>query len=80
MDKIIDAVFEHGGFRIIDASHLRLSEGQHVRLIVETPPDKPEDLLDLAAQVYEGLSSEQINAIEQIALDRHDFFGNEKRT
>jgi len=31
--------------------------------------------LDLAAQVYEGLSESQIEEIERIALDRSDFFG-----
>ncbi len=30
----------------------------------------PEDLLELAAQVYQGLSAEQVDEIEQIALHR----------
>ncbi|MCG3159489.1 MAG: hypothetical protein JMDDDDMK_00478 [Acidobacteria bacterium] len=31
--------------------------------------------LELAAQVYEGLSESEIDEIERIALDRNDFFG-----
>jgi len=48
-----------------------ISEGQQVRLIVETTSEPtPEDLLELAAQVYQGLSAEQVDEIEQIALHR----------
>jgi len=48
-----------------------ISEGQQVRLIVETTSEAtPEDLLELAAQVYQGLSAEQVDEIEQIALHR----------
>ena len=35
----------------------------------------PDALLALAGEVYEGLSDRQIDEIEQVALDRRDFFG-----
>lgn len=66
------AVFENGIFRPVTALPPNLTEGQYVRLVVETKA--PEDVLELAAQVYRGLSEQQIDEIEQVALDRRDFF------
>ena len=74
MKQTINAIYENGVFRPLKSPEI--SEGQQVRLIVETTSDlTPEDLLELAAQVYQGLSAEQIDEIEQIALKRGDFFG-----
>lgn len=47
-----------------------------MRLTVETSSDTT-DLLELAAQVYQGLSEEEIDEIEQIALNR-SYFWREK--
>jgi predicted DNA-binding antitoxin AbrB/MazE fold protein len=74
MKQTIDAVFENGSFRPLDNHSLPFSQGQRVKLIVETSFDPQEDLIELAAQVYEGLSNKEIDEIEQIALDRSDFF------
>jgi len=79
MNQAIDAVYEHGTFRVLNASAPLLEEGQRIRLIIETVAEIPEDLLSLAAQVYDGLSSEEIDEVEHIALDRRDFFGGEAR-
>ena len=76
MRQTLDAVFENGAFRPLRPGELPLSPGQRVRLIVESPVEAGEDLIDLAADVYEGLSDEQIDDIERIALDRSDFFGD----
>jgi predicted DNA-binding antitoxin AbrB/MazE fold protein len=70
----IEAVYEHGGFRPIATVDMNLAEGQKVRLVVETI-DKPDDILALAAQVYEDLSEAQIDSIERHARRREDFFG-----
>jgi len=70
----IEAVYEHGGFRPITPVDINLAEGQKVRLVVE-PIEKPEDILALAAQVYEDLSEDQIDFIEQHTRRREDFFG-----
>lgn len=73
MKQTINAIYENGVFRPLKSPER--SEGQQVRLIVETTSDlTPEELLELAAQVYQGLSAEQIDEIEQIALNRRDFF------
>ncbi len=76
MKQILDAIYENGVFRPLTS--LEISEGQSVRLIVETTSDStPEDMLNLAARVYEGLSGEDIDEIEKIARERRDFFGEE---
>jgi predicted DNA-binding antitoxin AbrB/MazE fold protein len=75
MKESIDAIYENGVFRPLKPP--TISDGLKVRLEVETLSESnAEDLLELAAQVYNGLSNEQIEEIEQIALDRGDFFGN----
>ncbi len=72
--ETIEAVYEGGGFRLVAPADLELAEGQKVRLVVE-PIEKPDDVLALAARVYEGLSDEQIDAIEEHLARREDFFG-----
>lgn len=73
MKLAIDAIYENGTFRPIQRELLKLSDGQQVRITVEDESEP--DVLRLAARVYEGLSSEEIDEIERIALNRGDFFG-----
>jgi predicted DNA-binding antitoxin AbrB/MazE fold protein len=77
MTQIIDAVYEHGIFRPVTSPAPPLTEGQQVRIIVEV--DTLEDILGLAAKVYEGLSEQEVNDVEQIALDRSAFFTRPSR-
>lgn len=72
MSQVLDAIFEKGVFKPLQAPNL--SEGQHVRLVVEGPTQAPDGILQLAARVYEGLSAEEIQKVEAIALDRGHFF------
>jgi len=75
MKQILDAIYENGVFK--PSLPPNLPDGQHVRLEIETPSEcSPEDLLELASQVYDGLSNSEIEEIEQIALERRDFFRN----
>ena len=74
MSQIVDAVFERGVFRPLATPDVPIVEGQHVRLIVDTLDVRPAEMLEAAAQVYAGLSEREIDEIEQIALDRRDFF------
>lgn len=62
--ETIEAIYEDGGFRPVAPADLKLTEGQKVRLVVE-PIAEPNHLLALAAQVYEGLTADQIDSIEQ---------------
>jgi len=74
MNQTLDAVFEDGTFKPVDNGSLPFSEGQRVKLTVEVPAEKQEDVLRLAGQVYEGLSDKDIDEVESIALDRGSFF------
>jgi len=73
MTVTCEAIFENGVFRPVGALRSPILEGQAVRLTVEAP--SPEEILKLAGQVYEGLSPEQIEAVERVALDRRSWFG-----
>ena len=71
--ETIEAVYEHGGFRVIAPADIELAEGQKVRLTVE-PIEEPDDVLALARRVYDGLTDEQIDSLEQHTGRREDFF------
>ncbi len=71
--ETIEAVYEHGSFRPIAPVDMNFTEGQKVRLVVEQI-GSPDDILALAAQVYEGLSDELIDSIEQHNRRRENFF------
>jgi predicted DNA-binding antitoxin AbrB/MazE fold protein len=62
--ETVEAVYEHGSFRLVTPVDLKLAEGQKVRLVVE-PVEKPEEILALAARVYEELTEQQIDSIEE---------------
>ncbi|MEO6907717.1 MAG: antitoxin family protein [Abditibacteriaceae bacterium] len=70
--QICEAVFQDGTFRPVQPISSKLAEGQHVRLVVQV---EDADILSLATGVYEGLSDADVKEVENIALDRHDFFG-----
>ena len=74
MSQTLDAVFKEGAFKPVDNRSLPFSEGQRVKLTVEVPAEKQGDLIELAGRVYEGLSDEDIDDVERIALDRSNFF------
>jgi len=71
-----EAIFEHGVFRVLTPQNIRIPEGQTVRLVIE-PVVSAEDILELAAQVYVGLSEEEVQEIEKIIFDRDNFFKKE---
>jgi predicted DNA-binding antitoxin AbrB/MazE fold protein len=69
MQQIVEAVYENGVFR--PAKSLELFEGQEVQLIVQTKSQlSPKAILQLAAEVYQGLSNVQIDEVEQLASNR----------
>ncbi len=75
MTEAINAIYENGVFRPLKRPNVL--DGLKVRLEIEKLSESNvEDMLELAAQVYNGLSNEQIDEIEQIAFDRDDFFGD----
>jgi predicted DNA-binding antitoxin AbrB/MazE fold protein len=72
MTQACEAIYENGVFRPVDPVGRELVDGQRVRLLVET--HKPDEILDLATDVYANLSEDEVAEIEQIALDRSTFF------
>ncbi|MDQ3928438.1 MAG: antitoxin family protein [Chloroflexota bacterium] len=75
-EETIAAIYENGTFRPLDPVDGSISEGQRVDIVVrpvanDTPT--PDEILALAAKVYEGLSEEEINEIEKIALERSNW-------
>lgn len=71
--QVYEAIFQNGAFRPVGPVSAAIAEGQQVRLVVEV--EENQDVLSLAAGVYEGLNEEEVKEVEQIALDRRHFFG-----
>ena len=73
MKHAIDAIYENGAFRPIQQDAVAVADGQRVRITVDDQCEP--EALRLAMNVYDGLSDKDIDEIEQIALDRDNFFG-----
>jgi predicted DNA-binding antitoxin AbrB/MazE fold protein len=75
MRETLDAVYRKGVFK--PAKRPNLPEGKKVRITVESNRRRrKERILELAADVLDGLSAEQVEQVGRIALDRRDFFGD----
>jgi predicted DNA-binding antitoxin AbrB/MazE fold protein len=75
----LDAIWEDGVFKPVKPLDTDLKEGQRVRLTVEPAARlSPDEMLELAFQVYDGLPKEEIAEIERIALDRTGFLRDEE--
>lgn len=81
VSRTVEATYEGDVLRLHQP--LPLSERQRVWVIVVpmpelTPPARetpsPDEILHLAAQVYEGLSPDEVDEIERLALNRSHFF------
>ena len=57
MGQPIEAVYEKGAFRPLSSEHLRLAEGQRVRLIVEESLKEDENPLSFAEGLRRSLGS-----------------------
>lgn len=75
--KIVEAIFEHGSFQLVDTTRFTFRDGQRVRLVVETEPT-PDMILDLAAQVFSGLTPQELVHVEKIVLKRCNSFRKER--
>jgi len=73
MKHAIDAIYENGTFRPIQRDAVAIADGQRVRITIDD--DCEPQALRLAVGVYDGLSDKEIDEIEQISLDRGNFFG-----
>ncbi len=77
MTQTLEAIYQNGMFRPLGRSDLHLRDGQPVRITIETEAAET-NILELAADVYEGLSDEEVDEVERIALDRTAFFADKE--
>lgn len=78
MTQTIEAIYQNGMFKPLNPVSEEITEGKTVEITISEKKLSPEEMLKLASQVYEGLSEEDIDEIERIALDRSNFFGDRK--
>ncbi len=72
MTQTIDVIYEDGVLKPLEP--VQLEEHQRVTVEIQSVrPLLPDEILELAHQVYAGLSEEEIAEIEEIALDRSNF-------
>ncbi len=71
MTKTVEAIFEDGVLKPI--SPLNIPEHKRVTIFIKDEIVEPFDVLSLASMVYNGLSPEDIEEIEKLALDRSRF-------
>ena len=71
--QTLDAVYEHGVFRLLDPQEIKIPEGQRVRVSFEVSPVQEDDPLEMLDNFYEGMSEEDIAEIEKIMLDRSNW-------
>lgn len=71
MPKSVEAIFENGVLKPVTPLHI--PEHKLVHIIIQEEIEEPSDILSLAANVYNGLSSSDIEDMEKISLDRSHF-------
>lgn len=74
--QTIEAIYQNGVFRPLKPVSEDIHDGETVEITVKEKKLSPDEMLELAGQVYEGLSEQEIEEIERIALDRSNFFGD----
>ena len=78
MAQTIKAIYRNGFFIPLEPISANLSEGGRVWLTIAPLEDSAREIMKLAENFYEGLSEEEVDEIEKIALDRSNFFGGIK--
>ena len=72
MDRVVEAVYKNGVLTPLEP--LDLPEHLRVLITIQVPSaEGPEDAVQAWGRVYEGLSEEDVAAIECIALNRSHF-------
>ncbi len=75
MKHSVEAVYEHGSLKLLEA--VDLQEGQRVRVDLHTEED--EDPLEILGGVYDGLSEREIEEVEEAILNHRTLFGGRER-
>ena len=72
MEHVLEAVYSEGVLKPL--AKLDLPENQRVHIVLSVPdPVDVEQALQAWHAVYEGLSADEVAAIEEVALDRSHF-------
>jgi predicted DNA-binding antitoxin AbrB/MazE fold protein len=72
MKQFVEAIYEDGVFRPV--LPLELPAGERVRVEIEVKPKADvEAMLAEFQKVYEGFTSEEIDDLEKVILDRSSF-------
>jgi predicted DNA-binding antitoxin AbrB/MazE fold protein len=71
VSKTVEAIFENGVLKPV--SPLNIPEHKKVTIFIKDEIMESFDVLSLASMVYDGLSHEDIEEIEKLALDRSHF-------
>ena len=76
MGQVLEAVYERGVLRPLE----ELGLAEHQRVVIELRESASEvvgDYLKACHEVYEGLSDDEVDEVEAIALDRSRFLARE---
>lgn len=76
--QTIEAIYQNGIFKPLNPVSDEIEEGEMVEIIIKDRSFSPDEMLKLAGQIYKGLSDNDIEEIERIALDRSNLFGDRK--
>ncbi len=71
MARTLKAVFEKGVLKPLIP--LNIPEHKKITLTIEEEEEEPSEILSLASMIYDGLTSKDINDVEEIALNRSHF-------
>jgi predicted DNA-binding antitoxin AbrB/MazE fold protein len=71
--QTIEAIYQNGMFKPLKPMSEEIAEGETVEIIIKEKRLSPDEMLELAGKVYEGLSEEDIDEIERIARHRSNF-------
>jgi predicted DNA-binding antitoxin AbrB/MazE fold protein len=76
--QTIEAIYQNGMFKPVTPVEENYSEGETVLITIQDKESSAKEIMKLAENFYEGLSEDDIDEIEKIALDRSNFFGDRK--
>ncbi len=78
MTQTITAIYQNGIFKPITPLSEEITEGREVILSIKTREESANEIMKAAENFYEGLTESEVAEIENVMLDRSNFFGNRK--
>lgn len=75
MTQKIEAIYQNGMFKPLTPIPEEISEGEEVIISIKSKEEYADEILKLAENFYEDMTEQEIKEIEEIMLDRSNFFG-----